>query len=54
MDCTRILTTRQRQRSYRCDQFLLFSRVKFNTDSEEKHHGNTRQEVSREVWRQER
>lgn len=41
------------QRSYRRGQFLLSSTVNFNTDSEEKDHGNTRQKVSREVRRKE-
>jgi len=38
-----------RHRSYRCVQKPLSSSVTFTTDSEEKHHGNTCQEVSREV-----
>jgi hypothetical protein len=33
---------------------LLSSILHFTTDSEEKDHGNTRQEVSYEVWRQHR
>lgn len=36
---------------YRCVQFLLFSGLSFTTDSEEKDHGITRQEVSHEVRR---
>lgn len=38
-----------RHRSYRCVPKPLSSSVTFTTDSEEKHHGNTCQEVSREV-----
>jgi hypothetical protein len=43
-----------RRCSYRHVEFLLFSIVNFTTDSEEKDHGYTRQEVSREVRRQDR
>jgi hypothetical protein len=38
---------------YQRIEFLLSSSELFTTDSEEKDHGNTRQEVSREVRRQE-
>jgi hypothetical protein len=47
-----MLSTRQRSRSYRCVHFLLSSISNFTTDSEEKDHGYTRQEVSQEVWQQ--
>jgi DNA primase large subunit len=40
--------------AYRRVHFLLSSSELFTTDSEEKDHGNTRQEVSREVRRQDR
>jgi hypothetical protein len=45
--------TARGRRSYRHGEFLLSSTVNFNTDSEEKDHGNTRQKVSREVRRKE-
>jgi hypothetical protein len=49
-----MLNARQRWRSYRSVLFSLFSMLVFTTDSEEKDHGNTRQEVSREVRRHDR
>ena len=39
-------------RPYRCVRILLSSEAIITTDSEEKHHGYTSQEVSQEVWRQ--
>lgn len=41
-------------RSYRRVRFLLFSMVTFFTGSEEKHHGDTCQEGSREIREQNR